>query len=286
MKVLLTGASGLLGTDVSYVLEQSGEKVLKCSLSKRQGFVNCDFLNDVNYASKLFELDWDCLIHCAGWRDPDSCEKEKDSAFKMNVEVTEQLAKLSKRKKASMLFVSTDYVFSGESSPYEESDERHPVNYYGETKKEAENRVLDISPSNTILRIPTLYGIRAGIDASPLLKSSITALSETKEIKIDNVIERYPTFTGDVALAIYKLMTSSLGGIYHFSADEMFTKYGFAKMVAEVLGKQSGHIIPENNPPKTFAKRPMNTRLLVGKYDKFKNNKVESLKNRLKIILK
>ncbi len=286
MKILVTGASGLLGADVSYLLEQNGERVLKCSLNERPGFINCNFINDEDAFDKLFRLEWDYLIHCAGWRDPDSCEKERDLAFKMNVEVTEKLAKLSKRKKSGMLFISTDYVFSGECSPYSENDERSPVNYYGETKKEAEDRVLALSSANTILRIPTLYGVRAGIDASPLIKSSINAVHSKKDIKIDNIIERYPTFTGDVASAIYKLVTSSLGGVYHFSADEMFTKYGFAKIVAEVLNKSSEHIIPENKIADTLAKRPGNTRLLMSKYDKFKMGKSEPLRSRLKMILK
>lgn len=260
MKVLVTGASGLLGTDIVLELIASGHEVIKNSLSERPGFVSAD-IRSQGGIEKLASLDWDCIIHTSAARDPDLCEKDKEDTYNLNVKASEELAKAASAKKAKFVFISTDYVFSGNNPPYKETDKPDPINCYGETKFEAEKLILSICPDAIILRVSILYGINAGLKASALLYSSIKAIESKTEVSIEDVIIRYPVYTGDVAEAISFLLNKKASGIFHFSSDDRLTKYQIAKDIASILDKDFSHIKPLKTIPPTPAKRPLDSHL-------------------------
>ncbi len=264
MKVLVTGASGLLGTDIVLELIASGHEVIKSSFSERPGFIAADVSLESGI-EKLAALDWDCIIHTSAARDPDSCEKDREGTYNLNVKASEELAKIASAKKAKFVFISTDYVFSGNNPPYRETDKPDPINCYGETKLEAENLILSICTDAIILRVSILYGISAGLKASALLYSSIKAIKSKTEVFIEDVIARYPVYTGDVAKAIGFLLRKKASGIYHFSSDDKLTKYQIALMIASVTGKNSSHIRPLKTLPETPAKRPLDSHLDTSK---------------------
>jgi dTDP-4-dehydrorhamnose reductase len=289
MKILVTGASGLLGTDIVLELAASGHEITKNSFSERPGFVAAD-ISTPKGMSKLTNLNWDCIVHTTAARDPDSCEKDKDAAFKLNVLASEKLARAAAKKKAKFIFISTDYVFSGDNPPYKETDVPSPVNYYGETKFEAEKRILSICPDAIIIRVSILYGINAGLKASPLLYSSLKAIESKAKVFIDDAIIRYPVYTGDVAKALNFLLSKNASGIFHFSSDDKTTKYKMAKEMASVLGKDSSHINPlETVPAATLARRPLDSHLDLSKIRSlgfpspaFFRERISSFKDRLK----
>lgn len=264
MKVLVTGASGLLGTDIVLELIASGHEVIKNSLSERPSFISAD-ISTKSGIEKLASLDWNCIIHTSAARDPDSCEKDRKGTYNLNVRASEELAKTALSKKAKFVFISTDYVFSGDNPPYKETDKPHPINCYGETKLEAENSILSICPDALIVRVPILYGINAGLKASALLYSSIKAIESKTEVCIEDVIARYPAYTGDIAKAIDFLLKKKASGIFHFSSDDKLTKYQIAKKIASVTGKGSSHIKPLKILPETPAKRPLDSHLNADK---------------------
>lgn len=260
MKILVTGASGLLGTDIVLELISSGHEVIKNSLSERPGFIDAD-VSDRDGIEKLAALDWDCIIHTSAARDPDSCEKDKEGTYNLNVIASEELAKAASAKKAKFVFISTDYVFSGNNPPYKETDIPSPVNYYGQTKYEAEKRITSLCHDAIILRVSLLYGINAGLKASALLFSSLKAIETKEELLMDDKIIRYPVYTGDVAEAISFLLSKKASGIFHFSSDDKLTKYQIAKDIASVIGKDSSHIRRLKTLPETPAKRPLDSHL-------------------------
>ena len=265
MKILVTGATGLLGSDIVYTLNNKGIKTLKTCFSQRNNdYIAADITTDEGI-KKIADAAWDQIIHTSAWKDPDQCENNLEESYRLNVWATEQLAKITFAKKAKMLFISTDYVFSGTNPPYYETDKTDPINYYGKTKVVAEKKILDISNNFCILRIPLLYGIRAGLKASSLLNASINALNSSTPCPMDNTITRYPTYTGDVAEAVLFLLNKNATGIYHFSGQDSTTKYGITKVIAKLLDKRMDNIIETKTPPNDDAKRPVNSHLNMDK---------------------
>lgn len=260
MKILLTGASGLLGTDISLNFLKTGYEIIKAAHSSREGFVSAD-ISTKEGIDRLSRLSWNAIIHTAAARDPDKCEKNKDIAYKLNVVAAEDLAKAAALKNAKYFFISTDYVFPGTNPPYTEESPTGPVNYYGQTKVEAEKRILSLCKTACILRLPLLYGINAGLIASLLLYSSLKAIESKQEVFIDNVHTRYPTYTGDVANTLLFLLKNNACGIYHFSGQDKLTKYQMIKIIAEILNKESSHIKSLDTPSNSATKRPLDSYL-------------------------
>lgn len=260
MKILITGASGLLGTDIVLELIASGHEIIKNSLSERPGFIAAD-ISRKSGIEKLAALDWDCIIHTSAARDPDLCEKDREGTYNLNVNASEELARVALVRKAKFVFISTDYVFSGDNPPYRETDIPSPINYYGKTKYEAEKRITALCPDAIILRVSLLYGINAGLKASALLLSSLKAIETKEELLMDDKIIRYPLYTGDVARAVTFLIMKNASGIYHLTSEDKLTKYQITREIASIIGKGSSHIKPLETIPVTPAKRPLDSHL-------------------------
>ena len=286
MKVLVTGATGLLGSDIVYTLENNNIETVKACFSQRNNnYIAADITTEKGI-SKLVNAEWDCLVHTSAWRDPDECENKQKETYRLNVWATEQLAKAAYTRNAKIVFISTDYVFSGNNPPYSETDIKDPINYYGKTKEIAENKILDVSNNFCILRIPLLYGIRAGLKASALLNAAVNALNSDRMFQMDNTIIRYPTYTGDVADALLFLLKKSANGIYHFSGQDKTTKYGITKTIAELLNKNMDNIIKMDVPPNDDAKRPLDSHLNMNQLLSLGFKTPLPFKNRVEKLLK
>jgi len=264
MKILLTGASGLLGTDIVHSAKGRDMGLQKLCLRPRPGFVAVDLNSDEDCA-KLEDLDWDCVVHTAANRNPDDCEKNPESCRSLNVDASRRLALLAAKRKADFLFISTDYVFPGTKPPYAEDSPTSPVNLYGESKLAAERLILESLPAACILRVPFLYGIRAGLEACPMLLSTIKALDSGAPWPMEDSLVRYPTYTGDVAEAVIFLLQKRASGIFHFSGEDKETRYTITQAVAECLGKDMRNIVRLESPPASATRRPPDAHLSMEK---------------------
>jgi S-adenosylmethionine synthetase len=285
MKILVTGASGLLGTDIVKTFEEKGYEIIKTAFSQRKGFVAADISTESGIRT-LSNLDWDMIIHTSAAKDPDICENNKTEAYQLNVWAAKKLAEIALKKNGRMLFISSDYVFSGDNAPYKEIDKPNPINYYGENKAEAEEIILKLLCKNVcILRLPILYGISAGLSASALLNSSIKIINSSETSYLDDYIIRYPTFTEDVSKAICFLEEENAYGIYHYSGENKTTKYKLAIMIAKIFGKKHDHLKRISGRPNTVAVRPYDSHLDISKITKLGFNKPVALEDHLKIII-
>ena len=264
MKILVTGASGLLGTDVALELASAGHTVIKSARTAHENFVSAD-IGTIEGLATLTNLAWDCVVHTAAARDPDSCECDPEMAHSLNVRATEALARAAAGRGAKFVFISTDYVFNGQTPPYHENDTPSPINIYGQTKLSAEHIVLQNCPDALIIRVSILYGINAGVKASALLCSSLQLLDKRQIVEVDNVVVRYPVYTGDVARAIWYLLQKSETGIFHVTSQDKLTKYNIAVLVGQLLHKDYSHIKPLNTLLSTPAARPLDAHLDTSK---------------------
>lgn len=264
MKILITGSSGLLGSDIAFTLEKNNIEVIRQCRRPRNGFVAADITSPDGIAL-IAELEWDAIIHSAALKDPDKCENEKDATFRTNVSATEKLASLAAARNARFIYISTDYVFPGTKPPYSESDKPSPINFYGESKLMGEEKVSSICKDYRILRIPILYGIRAGLKNSALLHTPINLLLSGKECPMEDSIVRYPTYTEDVAGAALLLIDKGAPGIYHFSGEDNLTKFGICSLIAEVLELKTDNIVRMEKPPEGETVRPHDAHLKTDK---------------------
>jgi len=284
MTILITGASGLLGHDVTHTFEQAGHKTIKLCMRPRTGYTDLDITSE-SELSQIRDMEFSAIVHTAAWRTPDQCMNDKDGAYKINVWASEQLAKIAKDKNVPLIYISTDYVFSGEEPPYAEDSSGSPVNDYGKTKLLGEQKVIAQSASNIILRIPFLYGIRAGLKSSHLLSQTIDALNSETPWAMDHTAARYPTYTGDVADTILFLLEKNSTGIFHFSGFDRLTRYEITSIFAELMHKPMTNIVKQIEASKTQAARPKDSHLASDKIHNLGLPKPLSFKDRIAKIL-
>jgi len=264
-RVLITGASGLLGRAALAAFKQSEWTVLGTTFSRvREGTVRVDICHKEEIIKIIEDFKPAFIIHCAAQRFPDKVNQDPEGALKLNVEATKNLATLAANAGITMLYISTNYVFDGTKPPYSEEDEPNPLNIYGQTKLDGEKVTLEASAGHIVLRVPVLYG-----SVEYLGESAVTVLLEllfkTEKKPLSDYEIRFPSHVDDIAsvclsLLELKLTNSSIGGIYHWGGKERMTKYGMISHIAEVFQLSKEHIIPDPNPV-PGAPRPHNSQL-------------------------
>ncbi|MBU0677324.1 MAG: SDR family oxidoreductase [Verrucomicrobia bacterium] len=263
MRILLTGASGFLGRAVMRRLEVENDVE---GLSHRQTNARClniDLREEESVRGMLGEFAPDWIVHASAYRDPDFCEKNPDEARRLNVDATRFLCRHMPQH-ARILYISSDYVFSGRHPPYYENSERGPINVYGETKAASEDIVLSAGP-NIVLRIPLLVGGGATLEESGFIGKTISAIRGREPQRIDHVGIRFPTWIEDVSEAIDFLLREGKGGVFHCSSLRPGTKYDWTCEIAAAIGEEPGHIQPMIEPGPEIARRPPDSHLAVDK---------------------
>lgn len=272
MRIVVTGASGVLGTAIYAAFKAAGHTVLGLANSRAtEELKKVDLLesDQIDETLKDFHADW--VIHCAAERRPDVAEKDRELTQKLNVDVPEHLAQLSRILRFRLIYISTDYVFDGTSPPYTPASPTNPLNFYGTTKRDGEVAILGVAGSRSIvLRVPVLYGPAPNnSDSAVNILLDIVADQSGKTYKMDHYATRYPTNVLDIADFLVRLAAlpaiRQIPPIIHYSAEEPFTKYEMCLIFAKILGLPHGHIIPDADPPQGDAAttRPRNCQLYV-----------------------
>lgn len=265
MNVLVTGASGLLGRAVSAEFNKNSWKVLGIALTRaKDDLVKLDLTDTEAVRNLIRDYKPHVIIHCAAERSPDRVERDYMTARKLNVSASKNLAQFAYEIKSVFVYISTDYVFNGETPPYSEDAVPNPINAYGISKFEGEKSVTEVNPDSCILRIPILYGEEEYVGESAV-SSLIALLQEKEHVRVSNFERRYPSHTSDIAAIIFQLVEKKLedptiNSVFHWCGVEPFTKFEMAKIIATVYGRSSDHLSPDNHPS-LGAARPRDTRL-------------------------
>jgi dTDP-4-dehydrorhamnose reductase len=226
MNILVTGAKGMLGTDVTD------------RLGARFNVTACD-IGDLDLADNRAVFGYvrqvrpDVMINCAAYTQVDACETDGDAAERGNAVLPRNLAAAAEETGAKLVHISTDYVFDGETAvPYKENDPTNPRTVYGKSKLMGENLVRDLTRRYFIVRIQWLYGKNGGNFVKTILK-----LGREKE-KVAVVDDQFgsPTYTRDVAAAIEKLMVTEDYGIYHITNGGTVSWHDFTRTIYDMAG--------------------------------------------------
>ncbi|QFU21191.1 SDR family oxidoreductase [Shewanella eurypsychrophilus] len=272
-KIMITGATGLLGRAVKSQLEKVTEhQVIATGFSRAQaGIYKLDLTHADEIAQFIAQHKPDVIVHCAAERRPDVSEQNPSAALALNVSATKALAETAKKHGAWVIYISTDYVFDGTEPSYSESDMPNPVNFYGESKWKGEQALLKASNEFAVLRLPILYGRVEQVSESAILVL-LNQLMDKQTQEVDHWAVRSPTSTQDIAQAIEKMIELKLNhidlsGIYHFSGTETMSKYQMLLSLGEILGHSTQHLKSVSEPTDS-AKRPKDCTLICDRLAK------------------
>ncbi|XP_056431059.1 methionine adenosyltransferase 2 subunit beta isoform X1 [Hyla sarda] len=266
-RALITGATGLLGRAVYKEFKDNNWHVLGCGYSRaRPRFESLNLLDTSAVKELVQDFKPHVIVHCAAERRPDIVENQPDSAVTLNVDASENLAKVAAAAGAFLIYISSDYIFDGTNPPYREDSVPNPLNLYGKTKLEGERVVLQNNDGAAVLRVPVLYG-----DVEKIEESAVTIMFDkvqysNKSANMDHWQQRFPTYVKDVAsvclqMSEKKIQDPSLKGIFHWSGNEQMTKYEIACAMADAFNLPSSHLRPITDEPVGATPRPWNPQL-------------------------
>ena len=242
MKILLTGATGFLGSCLHEVLRDAGHRVLAASRREGAGAVTFDLRDGASVAAIVARTQPDVVIHAAAIADLAACERDPALAFDVNARAAEALAISALHAGARVVLISTDQVFSGERGGYREADAPGPVNVYGASKLEAEERVARVHAGALALRLPLLYGqSRHERGATATLLAAIER-GERPRLFTDEY--RSPLSVSDAARAIGELATSGLAGLYHLGGPCRLSRFELGALIAAQHGFPASALTP------------------------------------------
>jgi len=250
MNVLVTGANGQLATciktidysnsDCNFIYKSSEELDITNSAVLKDFFSN----NDINFC-----------VNCAAYTAVDKAESDQEKAFEVNVIGAENLAKVCLDFNSKLIHISTDFVFNGTSKePYKETNSTNPINVYGATKLEGEQKVQEHLESHFIIRTSWLYSEFGNNFLKTMLRLSL----DRDELGIVSDQIGSPTYAMDLATIILQIIreNSSAYGIYNYSNEGTASWYDFAVAIFDLksVNIKVNAITTEDFP--TPAKRP------------------------------
>src|SRR3972149_9966856 len=285
LRLLITGASGLYGSKLANLAEKNGHKVFSVYNQHQAAFgrpVRLE-ISDKEQVQKIFEeVAPEVVVHAATLTDVDKCELNKELAWKTNVEGTENIARATKTENAFLMYISTDYVFNGETGQYKETDSPDPINYYGLTKLRAEEQVKTITNDYCIARASVIYG------ATPAAGKINFALwihnSLKKGEKAKALVDQWnsPTLNTNLARMSLEIIEKRLRGTFHLSGATRISRYDFAQMVAQTFNLDASLIVPTLTRDFSWtAKRPRDSSLNSAKAQQILENKPLTIEHAL-----
>jgi len=265
MKLLVTGASGLLGNKIVKTANGNYDVTpLHSAHPLHSGSLKLDVTDRKQVLNLFSTLEPDVIIHTASETNVDKCEIQKENAWKINVEGTRNIAEACKAG-AKLIYISTDYVFDGRKGDYKEDDTPNPINYYAVTKLEGEKQVIQNCENFAILRTSVLYGWH------PFKRNFATwVTNELKQNKEITVVEDHyntPTLADNLAEMAIEAIPKDLEGVYHACGSERIGRYEFARQIARAFDLNQNLIRPIKMEQLTawIAKRPRDSSLNTDK---------------------
>ncbi len=272
MRILLTGANGLLGQKlVRHIHKNSNHDFLATGRGKKRfkypaGYQELDISNLKNVEDVFNDFKPDAVIHTAAMTNVDECELNKENCFLSNVTSVKILVEVAEKLNSFFLYLSTDFIFDGNTGMLDEDQQASPVNYYGETKLEAERIVMNSKIPWAIARTVLVYGIVEDMSRSNIILWVKNSLQEGKKINVVDDQWRTPTLAEDLADGCFRIVDQKQTGIFNISGKDYLTPYQMALKTADYFGLDKSLIQKTDSTIFTQpAKRPMRTGFDISK---------------------
>ena len=283
MKILVTGIKGQLGYDCVKELSKRGyTEVLGIDID------DLDITDEQKVHEFINDYKPNIVMHNAAYTSVDKAEQNPEICYKVNALGTKYIAEACREVNATMVYISTDYVFSGKGENfYEVNDKKEGLSVYGKTKSEGEDFVLNTLTKYFVVRISWVFGINGNNFIKTMLK--LAGLGKTELNVVSDQIGS-PTYTADLAVLLCDMIETDKYGIYHATNEGICSWYEFAKKIFEL-----SNINMKVNPITTDeyrklvpnqAARPLNSRLSKKSLDKANFNRLPNWEYALERYLK
>lgn len=280
MKLLVTGYKGQLGFDVVNEAKSRGIDAVGVDIDEMD-ITNAQQVNDVIKAGN-----YDAVVHCAAWTAVDKAEEPElfDKVMEVNATGTENIVNVCKELNIPIMYFSTDYVFDGQgTTPWNEYDNRNPLNVYGQSKYRGELAV-EAYPKHFIIRIAWVFGK----NGNNFIKTMIRLGKERGAVSVVNDQIGNPTYTFDLAKLVVDMIQTDKYGTYHATnSGDFISWYDFACAIFKQTGMSNVKVTPVNSaafPAK--ANRPKNSRMNQTELDKNGFNRLPTWQDALARYLK
>lgn len=277
MKIFLTGVTGQLGQEVKKYALAAGHEVVAPTRAE------LDLLDKDALEQAVMTAAPDAILHCAAYTAVDQAEEEPKVARAVNAEATQVLAECANRLGAKILYVSTDYVFDGGLDlPYDNVDECHPLNVYGETKYLGELVVEACCDHFFVVRTSWVFSAHGTNFVKTILH-----LADTKE-EISVVQDQIgsPTYAPDLAVLLLEMIQTEEYGFYHATNEGQCSFYEFAEEIVRQSGKQLRILPISSDAYGARAPRPHNSVLAKDSLDRSGFHRLPDWKDALARCLK
>lgn len=265
MKILITGANGLLGSNLCLIYSKIfGSEVIATS-QHQPDFSYCqNFKLDINDKEDLVlvqKIKPDLVVHCAALTNIDYCEEHPEEAEKVIVQGTKNIALAARKAGSFLVHISTDAVFDGERGNYSEKDRPNPINVYARAKLEAEKEVQKIGESakdwNYAIIRTNIYGWNRKDNQKSLAEWMLDKLEKGEKLPAFEDVSYSPILVNNLAEAILELYELKFKGTINIAGSESCSKFDFAMKLAEVFGLDKNLIVPTSVEEMSFkARRP------------------------------
>lgn len=279
MKILVTGYKGQLGYDVVNEATSRGIEAIGVDIDEM------DITNQEQVNTVIKSGNYDAVVHCAAWTAVDKAEEPElfETVKKVNATGTKYIADVCEELDIPMMYFSTDYVFDGEgTTPWNEYDERHPLNVYGLTKAQGEEFVEKLK-KHFIIRIAWVFGK----NGNNFIKTMLRLGKERGAVSVVNDQVGNPTYTYDLAKLVVDMIQTDKYGKYHATnSGDFISWYDFACEIFKQAGIDVKVTPVDSNQFPAKAKRPKNSRMNQTELDKNGFNRLPAWQDALGRYLK
>jgi dTDP-4-dehydrorhamnose reductase len=273
MKILVTGANGLLGQKlVRHIERKTSDTVIATArkplnIALARGAFQILNITDPEEVKKVIRTTRpDVVVNAAAMTQVDQCETDREACVENNTTAVRHLVEACADAGCHLVQVSTDFIFDGSHGPLDETETPGPVNFYGQTKLAAEQIVTSSAVSWSIVRTVLVYGITEDMSRSNIVLWVKKNLEEGKTINVVQDQWRTPTLAEDLAKGCYLVASKKASGIFHVSGEEMMTPYDMAMATADFFSLDKGLIHPTDSTKfKQPAARPLKTGFIIDK---------------------
>ena len=273
MKILVTGANGLLGQKLVALLQKDDNVFLIATARNkliptltRGEFHLMDITNPDEVDNVLMATHPDVIINTAAMTQVDECEINHEACWKANVLSVENLIYACSKLNTHLIHLSTDFIFDGTYGPLDENAKPNPISYYGSSKLAAEGLLLKSSISWCIIRTVLVYGITEDMSRTNIVLWVKHSLEGKKNIRVVNDQWRTPTLAEDLAMGCYLAARKKAKGIFHISGKDFLNPYQIAIKTARYFHLDESFITETDSTAFTQpARRPPKTGFIIEK---------------------